>query len=136
MMEIAENFEQPILADAAADHPSLMEKLAPGPWRSLGGFLDYSAWPDRDRFLELDLAIHAKACKDEEEDVQVVAAPPAVVYPAVVQPSRRCRAKVAHRANCNEPFALTPDYNGWRCATHRTMVHMFDQSLRSSAHAS
>lgn len=34
-----------------------MPKLAAGPWRSLGGYFDYSLWPDRDRFLELDRAI-------------------------------------------------------------------------------
>ena len=27
------------------------------PWRSLGGFLDYEHWTDRDRFVELDGAI-------------------------------------------------------------------------------
>jgi hypothetical protein len=27
------------------------------PWRSLGGFLDYEHWLDRDRFVELDEAI-------------------------------------------------------------------------------
>jgi len=27
------------------------------PWRSLGGFLDYEHWLDRDRFVELDKAI-------------------------------------------------------------------------------
>ena len=36
-----------------------MEKLAAGPWRSLGGYFDYSHWPDRERFLELDKAIAA-----------------------------------------------------------------------------
>lgn len=34
--------------------PSQLFKLAPGPWISLGGFLDYEHWPDRDRFKELD----------------------------------------------------------------------------------
>jgi len=32
-------------------------RVAAGPWRSLGGCLDYSQWPDRDRFLELDRAL-------------------------------------------------------------------------------
>lgn len=36
-----------------------MAKLAEGPWRSLGGYFDYSLWPDRERFLELDRAISA-----------------------------------------------------------------------------
>jgi hypothetical protein len=33
--------------------------LPPSPWRSSGGRLDYSSWPDRTRFLELDRAIIA-----------------------------------------------------------------------------
>src|SRR5579863_4324562 len=33
--------------------PGSPEKLPPGPWRSLGGYLDYSNWEERDRFLEL-----------------------------------------------------------------------------------
>jgi hypothetical protein len=36
-----------------------LEKLAAGPWTSLGGYFDYSLWPDRERFLELDKAIAA-----------------------------------------------------------------------------
>jgi hypothetical protein len=36
-----------------------LQKLAAGPWRSLGGYFDYSHWPDRERFLELDKAIAA-----------------------------------------------------------------------------
>ncbi len=34
-----------------------MEKLPEGPWRSLGGYFDYSLWPERERFLELDRII-------------------------------------------------------------------------------
>ena len=37
--------------------------LPKGPWRSLGGYLDYTDWSDRDRFIELDDAIHRKAYK-------------------------------------------------------------------------
>ena len=46
--------------DAATDEikPPL-QKLAAGPWRSLGGYFDYSLWPDRERFLELNKAIAA-----------------------------------------------------------------------------
>lgn len=36
-----------------------LQKLEAGPWRSLGGYFDYSLWPERDRFLELDRAIAA-----------------------------------------------------------------------------
>lgn len=34
--------------------PQYSEKLPPGPWRSLGGFLNYETWEERDRFIELD----------------------------------------------------------------------------------
>lgn len=56
--------ESQIVPDAAINHPLReikppMPKLAAGPWRSLGGYFDYSLWPDRDRFLELDRAIAA-----------------------------------------------------------------------------
>jgi hypothetical protein len=36
---------------------SRLRRLPPGPWRSLGRYLDYTNWPERDRFLELDRAI-------------------------------------------------------------------------------
>jgi hypothetical protein len=34
-----------------------LQILPPGPFRSLGGYLDYSEWPARARFLELDRAL-------------------------------------------------------------------------------
>jgi hypothetical protein len=43
--------------DAARENRPPLQKVAAGPYRSLGGYFDYSAWPDRDRFLELDRAI-------------------------------------------------------------------------------
>ena len=45
-----------------------LAKAAPGPWRSLGGFLDYSRWEDRERFLELDRAIAASPSYAEPEE--------------------------------------------------------------------
>jgi hypothetical protein len=39
---------------------SRLRRLPPGPFRSLGGFLDYAEWPDRDRFLELDRSLRAR----------------------------------------------------------------------------
>lgn len=36
-----------------------IRKLPPSPWRSLGGYFDYSQWSDRERFMELDRAIAA-----------------------------------------------------------------------------
>jgi len=43
-----------------------LQQLEAGPWRSLGGYFDYSLWPDRDRFLELDRAIAAMQDTHEE----------------------------------------------------------------------
>jgi hypothetical protein len=34
-------------------------RLAASPWRSVGGYLDYSEWAARERFVELDKAIAA-----------------------------------------------------------------------------
>jgi hypothetical protein len=38
-----------------------LNRLPPGPWVSSGGYLNYEAWPDRARFLELDRAIALRA---------------------------------------------------------------------------
>ena len=39
----------------AYDQP--LVRLAPGPWVSLGGDLNYEGWKERERFVELDCAI-------------------------------------------------------------------------------
>ena len=46
-----------------------LTQLAAGPWRSLGRYLDYSNWADRDRFVELDRAIEANAQLDAIEEL-------------------------------------------------------------------
>jgi len=38
---------------------SNLRRLPRARWRSLGQHLDYSNWPDRERFMELDRAIEA-----------------------------------------------------------------------------
>ena len=45
-----------------------IQKLAAGPWRSLGGYFDYSAWTDRERFRELDRAIAKAEGRDGIQD--------------------------------------------------------------------
>jgi hypothetical protein len=40
---------------------SRLRELPPGPFRSLGKYLDYTDWPDRDRFMELDREIQRRA---------------------------------------------------------------------------
>ena len=49
-----------------AESVSNLRELPPGPFRSLGRVLDYSDWPDRDRFLELDKALSASRSADSE----------------------------------------------------------------------
>jgi hypothetical protein len=43
-----------------------LQKLSPTPWLSLGEYLDYSDWEDRERFMELDRAIGALAPHQRE----------------------------------------------------------------------
>jgi hypothetical protein len=38
------------------------------PWRSLGGFLNYENWPERERFLELDRKIRILRAQEREWD--------------------------------------------------------------------
>jgi hypothetical protein len=94
----------------AADEPLTirqpLSQLPPGPWRSLGGYLDYSDWPERDRFIELDRAIEAGQGDR----------PPVHIVPSAL---RRCRAKIADGANCNAYFTVDEGYDGWKCAAHR-----------------
>lgn len=45
-----------------------LQKVAESPFRSLGGFLDYSNWADRERFLELDRAIACAQSNQETDD--------------------------------------------------------------------
>ena len=49
-----------------------LQKVEAGPWRSLGGYFDYSLWPDRDRFLELDRAIAAMQDAHEEARAELL----------------------------------------------------------------
>jgi len=49
-----------LLPEAVCAVPRL-RKLPPGPSRSLGGYLDYEGWPDRERFMELDRALQHAA---------------------------------------------------------------------------
>ncbi len=39
---------------------SALFELPAGPWRSLGQHLDYTDWPDRERFIALDHAIRSE----------------------------------------------------------------------------
>ena len=63
------------IGNAARESKPPLQKLAAGPWRSLGGYFDYSLWPDRERFLELDKAIaanHEVREPDAERELDMV----------------------------------------------------------------
>jgi hypothetical protein len=47
--------------EVASSATVVLEKLPPGPTRSLGGYFDYELWPDCERFLELDRALQLRA---------------------------------------------------------------------------
>lgn len=47
--------------EAVTENGMGLHELPPGPWRSLGRYLDYTNWPDRDRFVALDRAIEKLA---------------------------------------------------------------------------
>jgi hypothetical protein len=60
---LAKYADEPVRTPRIQNEPTVsepkppLEKVAAGPYRSLGGYFDYSLWPDRERFLELDKAI-------------------------------------------------------------------------------
>jgi hypothetical protein len=62
-------------AGPAREVKAPLPKLEAGPWRSLGGYFDYTHWADRERFLELDKAIAASQDLRESEmerDIEMV----------------------------------------------------------------
>ncbi len=64
--------------------------LPPGPSRSLGGYLDYSGWPERERFLELDRAIQLQAWLESDRGDD--AGPPEKYSRALAACNRLARA--------------------------------------------
>lgn len=103
--ERTENHDEP-----CGDRPPLVE-LPPGPWRSLGGYLDYTDWPERERFMELDLAI-----KSRQDGLLPLHAKDRIC------PSRRCRASIPDRGNCNAIVTRSENYDGWKCEAHRKLA--------------
>jgi hypothetical protein len=64
---------------------SSLHELPPAPWRSLGGYLDYINWPERDRFVQLDQIIARTLSSNEFR--RPVVAPIVRVRPS--QPDRK-----------------------------------------------
>ncbi len=46
-------------------------KLEAGPWRSLGGYLNYAEWAERDRFVELDAALARMGPAEQSEEMPI-----------------------------------------------------------------
>jgi hypothetical protein len=97
-------------------------KLPPGPWRSLGGYLDYTDWPERERFAELDLAIKSRA------DALL----PSRVDTGIRTP-RRCRAVIPEMGNCNAIVTLGENYDGWKCEAHRKPARGAHRAVSTAA---
>ena len=58
LAEISDLFNEGVApANAGPEIQSRLHKHPDSPWRSLGHYLDYSGWADRDRFMYLDKAI-------------------------------------------------------------------------------
>jgi hypothetical protein len=58
--EHADRHQESLTSDSACGATKLgnhLPELPSSPWRSIGKRLDYSTWPERDRFIELDAAI-------------------------------------------------------------------------------
>lgn len=85
-------------------------KLPPCPWRSLGGYLNYENWPERERFAELDLAIKSRT------DTVLLSR-----EDSPIRRTRRCRAIVPEGGNCNAIVTLGENYDGWKCEAHRKL---------------
>jgi len=84
-----------------------LRKLPPGPWRSMGGYLDYTHWSERERFADLDAAIGGRRRGSAPNDNSLCSR------------LRKCRKKIQGGGNCNKFFAVDEDYAGWRCEGHR-----------------
>lgn len=98
---------------AYCEKASRLEKLSFTATRSLGGYLDYDRWPDRERFLELDAALLRRRLKGHT----------ASNLPAQRPVTRRCVARHADGTRCVGKFEPTADYAGARCPEHRNLLY-------------
>ena len=63
LAEISNWFTDEVAFPPAVATPEIqtrLQRLPQSPWRSLGGLLDYTDWPERDRFAQLDMEIRAR----------------------------------------------------------------------------
>ena len=74
-------------------------KLPRGPFRSLGGYLDYAGWPECQRFMELDRAIRHTAQESQQSDSCADLDEPLALCPVEPCPETfddGCRSRNAH----------------------------------------
>jgi hypothetical protein len=97
------------------DCVSRLRKQPPGPYRSLGGYLDYAEWPDRERFMGLDCAIRRQAEERHNTDNHSDSEDPQVLLRL-----QRCSAARANGWRCKNKFRMAPDDTDSTCERHRT----------------
>jgi hypothetical protein len=98
-----------------------LHQLEPGPWRSLGGYLNYTRWPERERFAELDLAIKVRQeglSKFNPKNSNRLA--------------QRCRATASDREHSNSIIPAGEQPYSSQCEKHRTKTG--GAALSQSAH--
>ena len=69
--EINDFFSDELVCPVARTIPEpqpALQKLPCSPWRSLGQYLDYSDWKDRERFAQLDMAIRVQKIRQARID--------------------------------------------------------------------
>ena len=71
--------------------------------RSLGGYLDYTEWPDRERFIGLDCAIRRQVQEGHNTDNHSDSDDP-----QVLRPLQRCSAALGNTRQCKNKFRMTP----------------------------
>jgi len=100
---------------------SRLRKQPPGPYRSLGGYLDYAKWPDRERFMGLDCAIRSQVQENTDNHTDSD-------DPQVLLRLQRCSAARANGSRCKNKFRMTPDDTDSKCERHRTDHPLLMQS--------
>ena len=78
-----------LFSEPEVEAVSGLHRLPPGRWCSLGRYLDYTNWADRERFVELDRAIASMPATNED----VVNSLPWEVRPVTRGDARRRRIR-------------------------------------------
>jgi len=103
---------------------SRLRKQPPGPYRSLGGYLDYAEWPERERFMGLDCAIRRQVQERHNTDKHTDSDDPQVLLRL-----QRCLTARANGWQCKSKFRLTADDADSRWERHRTGSSFVDALL-------